>query len=135
MPILKLVSEREAEPRVREAFARVKEHYGGYVPDLYRLFANDPAYLESVSRHIFTVMEPRNIDAKTKEIIAFAISAVNGCDFCINAHNLALRRMGLGDAELAEILGVVALWEEVTRFNIGARLQWPAPRPATEAAA
>lgn len=125
MSVLKLVSEQEAEPRVREAFAHVKERYGGFLPDLYKLFANDPAYLESVTRHIATVMEPRKIDAKTKEVIAFAIAASNGCDYCINAHALGLRRMGLGDAELAEILSVVALWEEVTRFTIGARLQWP----------
>lgn len=45
MPILKLVSEREAEPRVREAYARVKEKYGGFLPDLYKIFANDPATL------------------------------------------------------------------------------------------
>lgn len=135
MPVLKLVSEREAEPRVQETFARIKEHYGGFLPDLYKLFANDPAYLESVTRHIFTVMEPRGIDAQTKEIIAFAIAAANGCDFCINAHSLALRQMGLADAELGEILGVVALWEEVTRFAVGARLQWPVARPAAVAAA
>ncbi len=134
MSILKLVSEQEAEPRVREAFARVKEHYGGFLPDLYKIFANDPAYLESVSRHMATVMEPRKIDAKTKEIIAFVIAAANGCDFCINAHSGALRRMGLGDAELAEVLSVAALWEEVTRFAIGARLQWPTAAARSAAA-
>lgn len=125
MPIPKLVEENDASPEVQEIYDQVKESYGGFLPDLYKLFGNDPDYLRSIVAHMGTVMEPRQIDAKTKEVIAYVVSAVNGCDFCINAHAGGLRQHGVDDAGLAEILATVGLWEEITRFAIGARLHWP----------
>ena len=40
------------------------------------------------------------------------------------AHAAGLRRFGYDDEAIAEILGTTALWSEVTRFNIGARVSW-----------
>lgn len=65
------------------------------------------------------VMAPGAVDAKTKEVVAFGISAANGCGYCINAHKQALGQYGFSDEAIAELLGVAALWEEVTRFAIG----------------
>lgn len=33
---------------------------------------------------------------KIKEIIAVAVSATNGCEYCVNAHTTALKAPGLG---------------------------------------
>jgi hypothetical protein len=46
------------------------------------------------------------------------------CDYCIHAHKLGLGQFGFDDEAIAELLAVAALWEEVTRFAIGARLHW-----------
>jgi AhpD family alkylhydroperoxidase len=71
------------------------------------------------------VLEPRKVDAKTKEVIAFVVAAMNGCDFCVDAHARGLRRHGYDDGAIAEILAAASLWSEVNRFNIGARVTWP----------
>lgn len=126
-----LIEEHEADDRVREAYEKVKARYGGYLPDIYKAFANDPEYLESINDHMARVLKPRKVDAKTKEVIAFAVAAMNDCDFCINAHTMGLRRHGYDDEAIAEILGTVALWSEVTRFNIGAQVRWPHEHPAS----
>lgn len=126
-----LIEEHEADERVQAVYEQLKERYGGFLPDIYKAFANDPVYLESIATHMARVLEPRKVDAKTKEVIAFAVAAVNDCDFCINAHQLGLKRFGYDDEAIAEILGTVSLWSEVTRFNIGAQVRWPqqsAPR-------
>ncbi|TAM57668.1 carboxymuconolactone decarboxylase family protein [bacterium] len=125
MPIFKLIEELDAKPEVQETYAKVKARYGGAIPAVYKAFANDPAYLASLNDHIARVMAPRKIDAKAKEIIAFVVASMNGCDFCSHAHAAGLRRFGLDDEAIAEVLGVTALWSEVTRFNIGARVSWP----------
>jgi AhpD family alkylhydroperoxidase len=65
------------------------------------------------------------VDAKTKEIIAFVVGAMNGCDFCLHAHTMRLRRHGYDGEAITEILGAAALWSEINRFNIGARVTWP----------
>ena len=126
MPIFKPVLEQEASESVSESYAKIKARYGGRVPDIYKVMANDPEYLASLNEHMTRVLAPRKVDAKTKEVIAFVVAAMNQCDYCINAHARGLRRHGYDDEGIAEILGTVALWSEVNRFNIGARVSWPA---------
>ncbi|MDE3074717.1 MAG: carboxymuconolactone decarboxylase family protein [Chloroflexota bacterium] len=126
MPVLKLIEEDQASDQVKESYAKVKARYGGaMLPAIYKAFANDPEYLDSLNEHMTRVLKPRKVDAKTKEVIAFVVAVMNQCDFCINAHANGLRRHGYDDEGIAEILGVTALWSEVNRFNIGARLKWP----------
>jgi AhpD family alkylhydroperoxidase len=125
MPVLKLIEEREATEEVKETYEKVKARYGGFLPNIYKAFANDPEYLASINEHMARVLKPRKVDAKTKEVIAFVVAAMNGCDFCLNAHSTGLRRHGYDDEAIAEILGTAALWSEVNRFNIGARVTWP----------
>jgi AhpD family alkylhydroperoxidase len=128
MPIFELVDEAQASEEVRHVYEKIKARYGGFVPDIYKAFARDPEYLASINEHMTRVLRPRKVDAKTKEVIAFTVAAMNGCDFCVHAHALGLRRHGYDDEAIAEILGTVAVWSEITRFNIGARVLWPGSR-------
>ena len=125
MPIFNLIQEEEADPRVRATYEKVRSRYGGFIPDVYKAFANDPEYLDSLNEHVTRVMAPRKVDARTKEVIAFVVAAMNGCDFCAHAHAGGLKRHGYDDEGIAEILGTAALWSEINRFNIGARVTWP----------
>lgn len=125
MPIFELIEEEDASEGVKRTYQKIKARYGGYLPDIYKAFAHDPEYLESTNEHMTRVLRPRKVDAKTKEVIAFTVAAMNGCDFCINAHSMGLRMHGYDDEAIAEILGAVSLWSEINRFNIGARVAWP----------
>lgn len=98
MPTLPLIEYKDASARVAASFEAVKKRYGGFLPDIYKAFANDPTYLESINRHMEEVLAPRKIDAQTKEVIAFVVGVMNQCDFCINAHAMNLKqRYGLDD--------------------------------------
>lgn len=126
MAILPKIQEHDASPAVQETYKKVKARYGGFLPDIYKAFANDPEYLDSLNDHMARVLKPRRVDSKTKEVIALVVAAINNCDFCLNAHAGTLRRkFGYDDEGIAEILGTVALWSEVTRFNIAAGVAWP----------
>ncbi len=125
MPIFELIQENDASDEVRQTYQQIKARYGGFLPDIYKAFAHDPEYLASINQHMQRVLEPRKVDAKTKEVIAFVVAAMNGCDFCLHAHAMGLRRHGYDDEAIAQILGTVSLWSEVNRFNIGARVTWP----------
>ena len=46
------------------------------------------------------------LSAKTKELIALAVSVTRECDGCIVAHARGAARRGATDAEVAETLGV-----------------------------
>lgn len=133
MAILDPVSEDTASDDLAATYQRIKDRYGGhFLPEIYKVMGNDPIYVDSLNDHMTRVLEPRKVDARTKEVIAFTVAALTGCDFCSHAHTMGLRQHGYDNEAIAEILGTVALWNEVTRFNIGARIHWPYDKPAAQ---
>ena len=58
-------------------------------------------------------MPPGKLDALTKEMIALAVSATNGC-YCINSHTAAVKKLGLDDEGLGELMAVVATFNATT---------------------
>jgi alkylhydroperoxidase family enzyme len=83
MASIKFVAEEEATGKVKEVYDEIKEQLGiDFVPNLYRVMATKPDYLEANWNKVKAVMvEPGKLDRLTKEIIAVATSAVNGCDY------------------------------------------------------
>ena len=72
----------------------------GTIPNLFRLIANSPAGLKGVLG--LNSALAATLDAKTRERIAVAVAAVNGCDYCMSAHTyLGLNLAKLDEAELA----------------------------------
>ncbi len=76
-------TKKEATGKVRELYQDIKESLGiGFVPNMYKVMATKPAYLEAQWRKIKTVMKGMGkLDSFTQEIIAVAVSAVMGCDY------------------------------------------------------
>jgi len=83
MASIKMISEEEATGKVKDIYGEIKSKLGiDFVPNLYKVMASKPNYLEANWNKVKTVMiEPGNLDRLTKEIIAVAVSAVNGCDY------------------------------------------------------
>ena len=83
MAVTKMVSEDEATGRVKDVYDDIRNTFGiDFVPNLYKVMAPSPAYLEANWNKVKTVMiEPGKLDRLTKEIIAVAVSAVNACDY------------------------------------------------------
>jgi len=54
-------------------------------------------------------MAPGALDAKTKELLALALSVSQRCDGCIAAHARGAAEKGATTQEVAETLGVVLL--------------------------
>lgn len=49
------------------------------------------------------------LDRRTKELMAFAIGVVEGCDGCVASHGLAAARAGATRQQAAEAIGVTIL--------------------------
>ena len=83
MASVKMVSEEDASGRVEEIYDEIKSTLGiDFVPNLYRVMASKPAFLEANWNKVKAVMvEPGKLDRLTKEAVAVAVSAVNGCDY------------------------------------------------------
>ena len=80
---VQMVAEEDATGSVKEIYDDIKGQLGiDFVPNLYRVMALKPEYLEANWNKVKAVMvEEGKLDRKTKEIIAVAVSAVLGNDY------------------------------------------------------
>ena len=83
MASIKMIPEEQATGKVKEIYEEIKSNLGiDFVPNLYKVMASRPGYLEVNWNKVKTVMvEPGKLDRLTKEIIAVAVSAVQGCEY------------------------------------------------------
>jgi AhpD family alkylhydroperoxidase len=63
------------------------------------------------------------LDAVTREVIALAVSATNGCAYCINSHTAALKKLGVDDQQLGEVLAVTGLFNSTNAIADGYQIK------------
>jgi len=83
MASIKMVEEEEAAGKVKEIYNEIKGALGiDFVPNMYKVMAGNPSYLEANWNKIKAVMHDQGkLDKLTKEIIAVSVSAVMGCEY------------------------------------------------------
>ena len=83
MASVKMIPEEKATGKVEDIYEEIKSKLGiDFVPNLYKVTALKPAYLEANWNKVKAVMvEPGKLDRLTKEIIAVAVSAALGCEY------------------------------------------------------
>jgi AhpD family alkylhydroperoxidase len=117
MSTVKLVAENTDHPKVRAIFADIKATKKiDRVPNIWRALATYPDHLELCWTRLKAIMSPGKVDMLTKEIIALAVSATNGCNYCINSHTAAVQRLGLDNEGLGEVLAVVGLYNQMNKL-------------------
>lgn len=124
------VAESAATGKVAEIFADIKRTKKiDFVPNLWRVLATSPDQLELIWTRLKALMHPEEagrsspLDARTREIIALAVSATNGCRYCVNSHTAALKKQGVDDVALGEILGIVALFNTTNALADGYQVE------------
>ena len=111
------VSESAATGKVAAIYADIKRTKKlDAVPNFWRVLATNPDHLEMIWTRLKAIMHPEaagrtaKLDPTTREIIALAVSATNGCAYCINSHTAALRKLGMDVETLGEVMAVVGLF-------------------------
>jgi AhpD family alkylhydroperoxidase len=127
---VRLVDENAAGGKVREIFDDIKRTKGiDFVPKLWRVLATNSDQLELVWRQLKALMHPEaagrqsKLDAKTRETIALAVSATNGCAYCVNSHTAALNKLGVDAETLGEILAIVGLFNQTNALADGYQIE------------
>ena len=135
MPTLRIatvrpVSESEATGKVAETFADIKRTKKiDFVPNLWRVLATNPLELELVWSSLKALMHPEAagqksaLDPATREIIALAVSATNGCSYCVNSHTAALRKLGLSAGAVGEVLAIAGLFNMTNTLAEGYQIE------------
>jgi AhpD family alkylhydroperoxidase len=81
--------------------------------------------------HPEAVGRASKLDPLTREIIALAVSATNGCAYCVNSHTAAVQKLGLDAEALGEVLAIVGLFNQTNALADGYQVE-PNVLPAAE---
>ena len=124
------VAEDAATGKVAEVYADIKRTKKlDSVPNFWRVLATNPDHLELVWTRLKSLMHPEAVGRKsrldpiTREIIAVAVSATNGCAYCVNSHTAAVRKLGLDAEALGEVLAVVGLFNSTNALADGYQIE------------
>jgi AhpD family alkylhydroperoxidase len=104
-------ADAERDPRVRAVFDDIRASRGtDFINHFWRYLAFDPGLLETTWAEAKRVMgTPSALDALTKELVYIAVSATNGCGYCLHSHTAAARAKGMTEAQHADLLAVIGL--------------------------
>ena len=89
--------------------------YFGKVPNVFKAMGRNGDFLEAALK--LSDCAGKNLDPKTRELIMIAVSAVNGCTYCLDAHRSAALKIGLTDEEITAAIEVAAVISFFNNFN------------------
>lgn len=129
------IKESQAVGRVAAVFDDIKATKNiDFVPALWRTIATNSAQLEVVWTTLKTLMHPEaagrtaKLNPETREMIALAVSATNGCPYCVNSHTAALLKLGIDQETLGELMAIVGLFNMTNSLANGYQVE-PDVRP------
>ena len=130
MATVRLWSDEEAaaDPAVKAVFDDIRAtRRSDFVNAFWRGLANDAALLKRTWESLKAVMiAPGALDPLTCELVYMAVSATNGCAYCVHSHTAAARQKGMTDAQYGHFLAVVGMANQTNSLATGLGL---APDP------
>lgn len=84
----------------------------GKIPEVFQAMGRCGDFMDAVMK--VADAAGNNLDPKTKELIIIAVSAVNGCTYCLDAHRSAALMMGVSEEDIS---GAVEVASAISLFN------------------
>lgn len=121
---VEMVEQSQASPPVKAIYDDIMATKKiDFVPNFWKTLATHPPLLEETWSRLKAVMAPGHLDPLTKEMIAVAVSATNGCRYCVNSHTAAVKKLGLSDEALGELMAVVSLFNGTNALADGYQIE------------
>ena len=106
----------EGAPEVSALFADMRAFYGGEVPAAFRMLAGDAAYAGDVWAAVKRAFDDQGLPRRLKEALAFAVSVTSRSASGAGFHLGQMRRLGVSDAGVREIVGVTQMFSSYTKI-------------------
>jgi len=124
MATVKLIEYAEASPEVRAVYDDIMAtRKTDWINNFWKALAVDPALLRRTWESVKQIMVPGALDPLTKELLYLAVSATNGCRYCIASHTASARKQGMTDAMLGELMAVVGMANETNSLADGFQVE------------
>ena len=110
-------AEADAAPEVLALFADVRRFYSCQeIPAPFAIVAHDPAYAADVWGAVKRAFEDNRLSRRLKEALAFAVSLTSRSAFGTAFHLAEMRRLGVGERGVMEVLGVTQMFSSYTKI-------------------
>jgi AhpD family alkylhydroperoxidase len=120
---MKLIEYSDASPEVRAIYDDIMaKRKVTSVNNFWKALARDPQTLKRTWDSVQQIMAPGSLDPLVKELIYIAVSATNGCEYCIASHSAAARKKGMTEEMFGELMAVVGMANETNRLAAGYRV-------------
>lgn len=93
---------------------KLKKNFG-FLPEVFQAMGRNGDFLEAALK--VAEVSGKGLDPKTKELIIIAVSAVNGCKYCVDAHRAAALHVGVTDEEITAAIEVASAISLYNNFN------------------
>ena len=114
----------DASPEVRAVYDDIMAtRKVDAVNNFWKALASHPPTLRRTWESVKQIMAPGALDALTKEMLYLAVSATNGCEYCIRSHTASARKQGMTDAMLGEVMAVVGMANETNALADGYQVE------------
>ncbi|HTQ26256.1 MAG TPA: carboxymuconolactone decarboxylase family protein [Candidatus Binataceae bacterium] len=124
MATVRLIEYGEASAEVRAVYDDIMAaRKTDWVNNFWKALANHPPTLRRTWDSIKEVMAPGALDRLTKEMLYIAVSATNGCEYCVRSHTAGARKAGMSEAMLGELMAVVGMANETNALANGYQVE------------
>jgi AhpD family alkylhydroperoxidase len=115
--LLTPVEEASADQKTAALFAEMRVFYDQQeVPLPFRLMAHDPGYLADVWQAVQRAFAEQHLTRRLKESLAFAVSVTSRSAFGTAFHLAEMRRLGVSERGIMEVLGVTQMFSSYTKI-------------------
>ncbi len=120
--------EVDQDPAVKAVFDEIRRvRRSDFVNNFWRALANDAATLKRTWESLKAIMGGEGaLDPLTRELIYIAVSAANGCSYCIHSHTAAAKQKGMTEAQHMQLLAIIGMASETN--NLATAMQIPVDR-------
>jgi len=123
MTMVQPIEYDEASVEIRAIYDDIMTTRGtNWINNFWKVLANHPPTLKRTWESIKEVMAPGVLDPLTKELIYLAVSASNGCAYCIASHGAAAKKLGMTREMLGELMAIVGMANETNSLANGYRV-------------
>lgn len=102
MARIKALDKKDVSGEVGPIFSEIEKSFG-MIPNLFKTMAHFPPLLKANWEKVKAVMMGGSLSRKVKETIAVLVSKDNSCQYCVGAHTMSLKAIGVTDKALENI--------------------------------
>jgi AhpD family alkylhydroperoxidase len=120
-----LIEYDDASAEVRAVYDDIRAvRQTDYINNFWKALAHDPATLRRTWASVKQIMGPGGaLDPLVKEMIYIAVSATNGCGYCVASHTAGARKAGMTPEMFGELMAVTGMANETNRLAVGYQIE------------